>query len=122
MLAAFITGKLYYDEVIGEEVVTRSAKIGDEEILEVLRKGHPILTVEGAAIQTHTYKMQRRTWVRLFPNVEMAKAALETGENSYHIPKKLLTGAAPLPVARPSAMGSSDKRARRWSLRRLFGR
>jgi len=45
--------------------------------------------VDGKLIIKLTVTVQRRTWVRLFPNAQIAAAALE-GENEYQIPKNEL--------------------------------
>ncbi len=77
-------GKLYFDEDIGTEAVRHEIVLTDEDMF--LSGGF----VDGKRIIECTKKVQRRTWVRLFPNAQIAAAALE-GENEYRISKSELT-------------------------------
>lgn len=73
-------GVLYFDEDIGEESIRREITLTDKDMF----------TSEGFAsgkrVIKRTRKVQRRAWVRLFPNAQIAAAALE-GENVYRISK-----------------------------------
>lgn len=77
-------GKLYFDEDIGTEAVRREIVLTDKDMFP--SDGF----VDGKRIIERTEKVQRRTWVRLFPNAQIATAALK-GENKYSIPKSELT-------------------------------
>ncbi|MEK7118909.1 MAG: hypothetical protein AAB889_00130 [Patescibacteria group bacterium] len=77
-------GKLYFDENIGTEAVRHEIVLSDEDMFS--SGGF----VDGKRIIEHTEKVQRRTWVRLFPNTQIAAAALE-GENEFRIPKSELS-------------------------------
>lgn len=76
-------GKFYFDEDIGTEAVRHEVVLSDEDMFS--SGGF----VDGRRIIERTEKVQRRTWVRLFPNAQIAAAALE-GENEYRIPKNEL--------------------------------
>lgn len=71
-------GKLYFDENIGTKAVRHEIVLTDENVFS--SKGF----VDGKKIIEFTEKIQRRTWVNLFPNVQIATAALK-GENKYGI-------------------------------------
>lgn len=73
-------GKLYFDEVIGVEDIRREIVLTDEDMF--LSAGF----VEGKQIIEKRIDVMRRTWVRLFPNAQIAAAALR-GENEYRISK-----------------------------------
>ena len=77
-------GTLYFDENIGTETVRREIVLSDEDMFS--SGGF----VDGKRIIERTEKVQRRTWVRLFPNVQIAAAALE-GENEFLISKSELS-------------------------------
>ncbi|MDP3729688.1 MAG: hypothetical protein Q8R26_02990 [bacterium] len=77
-------GKVYFDEDIGTEAVRHEIVLIDEDMFS--SGGF----VDGKRIIERTEKVERRTWVRLFPNAQIAAAALE-GENKYRIPKSELT-------------------------------
>jgi hypothetical protein len=76
-------GKLYFDEDIGTEAVRHEIVLTDEDMFS--SSGF----IDGKQIIELTEKVQRRTWVRLFPNAQIAVAALE-GENECRIPKNEL--------------------------------
>lgn len=76
-------GKLYFDEDIGTEAIRHEVVLSDEDMFS--SSGF----VDGRRIIELTKKVQRRTWVRLFPNTQIAAAALK-GENEYQIPKNEL--------------------------------
>ncbi len=74
-------GMLYFDEVIGTEAVRREMVLSDEDMFS--SDGF----TDGKLIIEYVNDVKRRTWVRLFPNVEIATVAL-LGENQYEISKK----------------------------------
>ena len=76
-------GKLYFDEVIGEELIRRDITLTDEEVLSTLG------FVDGKTVLDKKAKLQRRTWVRVYPDPELAKECYE-GMYTYHIPKNML--------------------------------
>lgn len=76
-------GKLYFDEDIGTEVVRHEITLFDKDMFS--SNGF----VDGKQIIERIVKVQRRTWVRLFPNTQIAAAALE-GTNAYRISKNEL--------------------------------
>ncbi len=72
-------GKLYFDEVIGQEY--REMTISDEDLKNTngLVGGHLIFDKKD---------LKRRVWVRLYPDVEIAtRAAKGSGDVEYSIPK-----------------------------------
>lgn len=77
-------GKLYFDEDIGDEAVRHEIILTDEELFS--SGGF----VDGKRIIERTQKVRRRTWVRLFPNAQIAAAALK-GKNEYRIPTSELS-------------------------------
>ena len=77
-------GKLYFDEDIGTEAVRHEIILTDEDVFS--SDGF----VDGKRIIERTEKVQRRTWVRLFPNMQIAAAALK-GENAFRISKNDLS-------------------------------
>lgn len=78
-------GKLYFDEDIGQEKVTRICTLSDEELLNVSGFVNGQRTIE----EDRPY--QRRTWVSLFPNKALVRDLLEGKLNSvYNVqPKEL---------------------------------
>lgn len=76
-------GKLYFDEVIGTEYVRREIVLSDEELFST--SGF----TDGKLIIENVLQVQRRTWVSLFPDVEIATAALE-GVHEFRIPKRYI--------------------------------
>ena len=76
-------GRLYFDEDIGTEAVRHEIVLTDEDMFSF--GGF----VDGKRIIERTEKVQRRTWVSLFPNGQIATAALE-GENRFQISKNEL--------------------------------
>lgn len=77
-------GKLYFDEDIGTEAVRREIVLTDPDLFASAG------FVDGKRIIERTQEIRRRTWVRLFPNVPIAAAALR-GENEYSISKSDLS-------------------------------
>lgn len=77
-------GKLYFDEDIGTEVIRREITLTDEEMFA--SDGF----VDGKQVIEYTRKVQRRTWVRLFPNPQVAIATLMSGNVVYRISKSEL--------------------------------
>lgn len=71
-------GKLYFDEDIGSEVIRREITMLETDFL-------PAGVVEdGKAVFEETKKIRRRTWVRLYPDQEIAMAR---GKHTYYIPR-----------------------------------
>ena len=64
-------GKLYFDEDIGQEKVTRICTLTDEDLLNV--SGF----VDGQRTIEESRPYQRRTWVRPFPNEALVEDLLE---------------------------------------------
>ena len=77
-------GKLYFDEVIGAEAICREIVLSDEDVF--FSDGF----IDGKRIINCTQELWRRTWVNLFPNVQIATSAL-SGENKFRISKRELT-------------------------------
>src|SRR3989344_3312467 len=77
-------GVLYFDEEIGTEVTRREIVLTDPDMFACSD------FVDGKRIIEHTYLLQRRTWVRLFPNTQIAALALE-GKDKYRISKRELS-------------------------------
>ena len=73
-------GRLYFDEDIGTEDVSHEIVLTDEDMFS--SGGF----IDGKRIIERTEKVRRRTWVRLFPNAQIATAALKC-ENKYLIYK-----------------------------------
>lgn len=71
-------GVLYYDEVIGAEITHRDLIILDEDL------PLPSRFEGGLASLNETRNISRRTWVRLYPNEEIARRA-HNGVNQYSI-------------------------------------
>lgn len=85
-------GKLYFDEDIGIEkkYVRREIIITDEDLLKKNLEGF----VDGKCVVEKTdnnIPLQRRTWVRLYPNVQVALAAVHTGKFMCSIDKSKLS-------------------------------
>lgn len=76
-------GKLYYDEDIGTRVTHQKLTLTDPSMFGA--KGF----VDGKRVIDQTEKIRRRTWVRLFPDIAIATAALG-GNHVYSIPNDLL--------------------------------
>lgn len=76
-------GKLYFDENIGTKAIRHEIVLTDEDMFS--SEGF----VGGKRVIERTEQVQRRTWVRLFPNVHIATAALK-GENDFSISKSEL--------------------------------
>lgn len=72
-------GKLYFDEDIGIEAVYHKITLIDEDMFS--SRGF----VDGKRVIERTEKVQRRTWVRLFPNTQIAVAVLEGKNEAYSI-------------------------------------
>jgi hypothetical protein len=64
-------GKLYFDEDVGQEKVTRVCTLTDEQLLNV--SGF----VKGQRTIEETRSYERRTWVRPFPNEAFARDVLD---------------------------------------------
>lgn len=77
-------GKLYFDEQIGTEDISRTINL---TVDDAAAEGF----VDGQQIVEKTLPVERRTWVRLFPDAQIASAALK-GENVYRISKDDLPG------------------------------
>ena len=73
-------GTLFFDEEIGTKAVRRKIVLTDEDMFS--SDGF----VDGKLVIECTNKILRRTWVRLFPNAQIAATALE-GENRCVISK-----------------------------------
>ncbi len=63
-------GVLYFDEDIGTESIRREVVLTDQDMFA--SSGF----VSGKRIIEHVEKVQRRTWVRLFPNANVAATVL----------------------------------------------
>ncbi len=73
-------GKLYFDEKIGNEQITRICTLADQELLNA--SGF----MDGKRKIEETEDYQRRTWVRLFPDQKIAADILEGKlDGEYHI-------------------------------------
>ena len=70
-LSAMNFGKLYFDEDIGNEEITRVCTITDPDLLN--EGGF----VNGKRTIQEEKPYQRRTWIRPFPNLKIIKDALE---------------------------------------------
>ena len=79
-------GKLYFDEKIGEERITRICTLTDEELLNVSGFVDGRRTIE----ETHPYT--RRTWVRPFPNERFIRDVLngELEFSEYSVTSRVL--------------------------------
>lgn len=79
-------GKLYFDEIIGTKAIRHEIVLIfiDEDIFSSDD------FVDGKQVIERTEKVFRRTLVRLFPNVQIATAALK-GENIFRISKSELS-------------------------------
>jgi len=64
-------GKLYFDEAVGKEKITRIGAITDEELK------HAAGFVDGQRTIEETLPYQRRIWVRPFPSEAFVKDVLE---------------------------------------------
>lgn len=85
-------GKLYFDEDIGIEkkYVRREIVITDEDLLKKNFEGF----VDGKCVvekNDNNIPLQRRTWVRLYPNVQVALVAVHTGKFMCSIDKAKLS-------------------------------
>ncbi|MBP9782381.1 MAG: hypothetical protein KBC50_01465 [Candidatus Pacebacteria bacterium] len=76
-------GKLYFDEYIGTRASRLEIILTDSDMFST--KGF----VDGKYLVEKSQKVERRTWVSLFPSVQIATAALE-GKNQYSISKSQL--------------------------------
>lgn len=78
-------GKLYFDEVIGTEKrnIHREIILTDEDFLSKGLEGF----VDGKRIikEEKTVMLERRTWVRLYPNLKIALEAVHNGTDRFHI-------------------------------------
>lgn len=74
-------GKLYFDENIGEEKMRREITITDKTLLS----NPPAGFENGKKIIEQTSVLERRTWVRLYPNARIALKATQEGEHEYSI-------------------------------------
>ncbi len=76
-------GKLYFDEVIGVETARHKIVITDKEL--------PLSEefVNGKLVTDRQQQLWRRSWVQLFPNIQIAMEARK-GLNEYCIDKKIL--------------------------------
>jgi hypothetical protein len=73
-------GKLYFDEQIGSEQITRICTLTDPLMF------HSQGFEEGKRTIIENQEYMRRTWVRLFPDQEIAKDILEGKlDGEYHI-------------------------------------
>lgn len=88
--ASMSFGKLYFDENIGLEnaYIRRDIALTEEDLLAKDFKGFQEgkLTIE----EKKKIPLTRRTWLRLYPNVNIALRAVNEGENVYSIDVKLL--------------------------------
>jgi len=75
-------GKLYFDEVIGSETIHREIVI-DDDVISLDN------AVDGKLVIDDTKEVKRRTWVSVYPNAQMAAAALEGG-GLYRVSKEEL--------------------------------
>ena len=76
-------GKLYYDEDIGTETIQHEIKLTEEGLIP------PEKLENGKLVLNRTERIQRRTWVSLYPNFDLAKNAID-GLHEYRIEKKIL--------------------------------
>jgi len=74
-------GKLYFDETIGTEHTRREITLTDAGLQST--EGF----VEGKKVIESTQDLRRRTWVRLYPNVQIAAFAVD-GQDQWSIDKK----------------------------------
>lgn len=71
-------GKLYFDEDLGTEVIRHELTLNESDFL-------PAEVVEnGKAIYEEQRKIQRRTWVRLYPDQEIA---MSRDRYTYRMPR-----------------------------------
>lgn len=74
-------GKLYFDEDIGKESIRREITLAETDFL-------PSGVVEdGKVIIEESKNLQRRTWVRLYPDVKIAMAAKKDRRYEFEIPR-----------------------------------
>ena len=71
-------GKLYFDEDLGTEVIKHEITLAESDFLP------PDVVENGKAVYEETRRIQRRTWVRLYPDQEIARAR---DRFTYRIPK-----------------------------------
>lgn len=65
---SMMLGKLYFDEDLGTEIIRREITLSEFDFL-------PAGAVEnGKTVHEETRKIRRRTWVRLYPDQEIATA------------------------------------------------
>jgi hypothetical protein len=76
-------GKLYFDEYIGTKETCEKIVLTDKDMFST--KGF----VDGKIERKGTEKIERRAWVRLYPNIQTAMSA-ENGTDVYRIKKKKL--------------------------------
>ncbi len=74
-------GKLYFDEVIGMEIVVQQLELTDPSMWDT--EGF----ADGKRVIRREKKIQRRIWVRLFPDFIIAHAAFEGRIAPYTINK-----------------------------------
>ena len=86
-------GKLYFDEKIGEERITRICTITDRELLgtieivegQVINGYVPKIDLKtGQVTLTSTQDYTRRTWVRIYPNEQLARDVFEGKIDAEH--------------------------------------
>ncbi len=75
-------GKLYFDETIGTEVIRRELTLTEEDA--TCKE-----FTDGKLIIEETRNIERRTWVRLYPDEKIAAKALE-GFDEYRISRDKL--------------------------------
>lgn len=85
-------GRLYFDESIGVEkrYLRRELVLTDEDLLKKEFEGF----VDGKRVMEEgddNIAIMRRTWVRLYPNVQVALKVVAEGEHEYSIDKSKLS-------------------------------
>lgn len=80
-------GRLYFDEDLGQEKITRICTLTDEELLKDERLLKWYKFVNGQRTIEETIPYQRRTVVKLFPSVDFVKDILEERllYSEYHV-------------------------------------
>lgn len=74
-------GVLYFDEVIGQTVVRRESTLTEPELFSSTG------FVDGKRVKEYTEKIQRRTWVRLYPDIRLATIAFQSDDLCTSVPK-----------------------------------
>ncbi len=74
-------GKLYFDEKIGVRKTRTETVITDDSILAKNPEGFE----QGRRIAEYERELTRRTWVYLYPNVQIALRAVHDGEDIFGI-------------------------------------